>query len=299
MFRAVEFYSEGATIRGRLYLPQSAKKPPLVIMAHGTSATIAMVADKYAECFCRSGMGVLLYDHRNFGISDGEPRQEINPWTQCRGYRDAVGFATTLAEIDGSRIGLWGDSFTGGQVVLVGAMDERVKAVVAQCPVFGAEQPQLSPSPENFAVLKEILEKGDIRGSPETTTGPLPVVSFDPVAIPSLLLPIQAFRWFIDYGGRAGTRWINRVTRVIPRTQVPYSPFLCAPFLKQPTLMIVATDDEMVHANYGVTKAAFSLIRGEKEWYDIEGGHFGMLYYPSELFDTASRKQSDFFRKWL
>ena len=299
MFRAVEFGSEGATIRGRLYLPPSVKNPPLVIMAHGTSATIAMVADKYAESFCRSGLAVLLYDHRNFGISDGEPRQEINPWTQCRGYRDAVEFATTLEEVDGSRIGLWGDSYTGGQVVLVGSMEERVKAVVAQCPVFGAEQPQLAPNAHNFAVLKEILAEGDIRGSTDTTIGPLPVVSFDPIAIPSLLLPVQAFRWFIDYGGRAGTRWVNRVTRVIPRTQVPYSPFLCAPFLKQPTLMIVAPDDEMAHANYKASKAAFSLIPGDKEWYDIDGGHFGLLYHPSELFDRASRMQADFLRKWL
>ncbi|MFW9870904.1 MAG: acetylxylan esterase, partial [Candidatus Thorarchaeota archaeon] len=65
MIIEAEFSSEGATLRGVLFLPESQKqKPPIVIMAHGTSATVNMVIDKYAEVFCRNGLAVLLYDHR-------------------------------------------------------------------------------------------------------------------------------------------------------------------------------------------------------------------------------------------
>jgi uncharacterized protein len=300
MIRDVEFPSEGATLRGLLFLPESqTKRPPVVIMAHGTSATVTMVADKYAEAFSGAGLAVLLYDHRNFGRSDGEPRQEINPWIQCRGYRDALNFAERLDAVDPERIALWGDSYTGGQVIVVGAIEQRVKVIVAQCPVFGAEPPAVEPSRANFDLIKEILSRGDVRGSPETTMGPIPVVSFDQAGTPSLLKPIQAFRWFIDYGGRAGTRWINSATRVLPATPVPYHPVLCAPFVKAPTLLMVAPDDEMVHANYSVARQAYELIPGPKQWYDIRGGHFGLLYYPSELFDEASRVQTEFLKEWL
>ncbi|MGH2555156.1 MAG: alpha/beta hydrolase, partial [Actinomycetota bacterium] len=139
----VEFPSEGATLRGLLFAggSQTESEQPLVIMAHGTSATVNMVADRYAEVFARAGLAVLLYDHRNFGSSEGEPRQEINPWIQCRGYRDAMRFAETLGGVDPERIALWGDSYTGGQVVVVAATQPRVKAVIAQVPVFGAEAP--------------------------------------------------------------------------------------------------------------------------------------------------------------
>ncbi|HSG17696.1 MAG TPA: hypothetical protein VLE70_15415, partial [Anaerolineae bacterium] len=126
-----------------------------------------------------------------------------------------------------------------------------------------------------------------------------PVVSFDQVGTPSLLKLIQAFRWFIDYGGRAGTRWNNSVTRVLPSTTVPYHPTLCAPFVTAPTLLMVAPDHEMVHANYTVAREAFELIPGPKQWYDIAGGHFGLLYYPSEKFDKTSRVQTEFLKKWL
>ena len=232
-----------------------------------------MVADKYAEAFCRAGLAVLLYDHRNFGRSAGEPRQEINPWIQCRGYRDAMKCVDSLNEVDPERIALWGDSYTGGQVVLVGAIEQRVKAIVAQCPVFGAEPPSIEPSKPNFEVIKDILSRGDVRGSPETTTGPMPVVSFDQTGTPSLLKPIRAFRWFIDYGGRAGSRWINSATRVIPATLVPYGPGLCARFVNAPTRFMVAPEGEMVHANYSVARRAYDLIAGPKQWHHIAGGH--------------------------
>ena len=300
MIKEIEFPSQGATLRGLLFLPEARPgKVPLVIMAHGTSATVFMVADRYAQVFQRAGLAALLYDHRNFGRSGGEPRQEINPWIQCRGYRDAIDFAVRLAEIDSDRIALWGDSYTGGQVVVVGAVDRRVKAIVAQCPVFGAEPPPVEPTRANFEILADIFSQGDVRGSPETTTGPLPIVSFDQAGTPSLLKPIQAFRWFIDHGGRAGTKWMNSVTRVIPATPVPYHPGLCAPFVTAPTLLIVAPEDEMVHANYSVARRAYELLPGPKQWHDIAGGHFGLLYYPSELFEEASKVQVQFLNRWL
>jgi pimeloyl-ACP methyl ester carboxylesterase len=300
MIKEVEFLSEGVMLRGLLFLPKSqTKKPPVVIMAHGTSATVYMVADKYAEAFSRAGLAVLLYDHRNFGRSEGEPRQEINPWIQCRGYRDALKFTETLDGVDPERIALWGDSITGGQVIIIGAIEPRVKVIVAQVPSFGAEPPEIDPSIANFDLIKEILARGDVQGMAEKTIGPLPVVSSDQAGTPSLLKPIQAFRWFIDYGGRPGTRWVNSVTRVLPVTQVPYHPTLCAPFIKAPTLLMVASEDEMIQAEYKVVRQAYDLIPGVKQWYEIAGGHFGLLYYPSELFDEASRVQSEFLKKWL
>lgn len=296
----MEFPSEGAVLRGFLYEASTGEPPfPLVIMAHGTTATIPMVADRYAEVFARAGVAALIYDHRNFGFSEGEPRQQINPWVQSRGYRDAITFASSLDLVDSDRIGLWGDSYSGGQVYLVAACDRRVKAVVAQCPVFGTVIPAESPSPRLFTTIRDTFESGDVAGGAEDTTGPLPVVSPDQVGTPSLLAPIQAFRWFIEYGGRPGSGWLNTVTRVIPSQTPPYSPFLCAPHVSVPSLMLVAPGDEMVHANPNVSRRAFDLLGGEREWHEIDGGHFGLLYHPSDLFDEASGVQADFLLRRL
>jgi hypothetical protein len=257
-----------------------------------------MVADRYAEAFAAAGVSALLYDHGNFGLSGGEPRQEINPWVQCRGYRDAITHAMSLDDHDPDRIAVWGDSYSAGEIYLVAAADARVKAVVAQCPVFGATPPQSAPSPETFDRINETFHSGDVSADPEIT-GPVPVVSPDQLGTPSLLQPIQAFRWFVDYGGRHGSGWLNQATRVIPSTAGSYSPFLCAPYVTVPSLMMVAPGDEMPHANPEVSRLAFDLLPGQKEWYEIDGGHFGLLYHPSELFEEASSVQADFLRTRL
>lgn len=300
MFRVVEFSSEGATLRGRLYSRKTpSRAAPVVVMTHGTSATITMVTDRYAEVLHNAGFSVLLYDHHSFGISGGEPRQQINPWIQARGYRDAITFAETLREIDSARIGIWGDSATAGTVMLVGAIDSRVKAIVAQIPALGRNPPPPDPDGALFASVRETFLTGDVSGSPETTVGPQPVVSFDQLGTPSLMTPISAYRWFIEYGGRHGTNWLNWVTRVNPSTPTPYNAALCAPHIQAPILFMIAPEDEMPGANPAVSRRAFEAAPEPKELFEMDGGHFGLLHYPSQLFEQASSAQRDFLLRHL
>ena len=300
MYQHIEFQSEGATLRGRLYLPiNNISKHPIIIMAHGYSATISgMVADCFAERFCSNGFAVLLYDHRNLGISDGEPRQELNRWTQARGYRDAIDYVTTLNNINTKQIGLWGDSMSGDEVLFVSAMDTRVKVVVAQVPACGNERPPKDVDGTLFETLKNTFYSGDFN-IPETTLGPMPVVSFDQESIPSLLKPLTAFRWFIEYGGRFNTLWTNSATYVTPKVPVKFNSVLCMPYINAAVLMMVAQEDEIKGANPDVAKYAFSLAKGPKELIEIDGGHFGLLYYPSTLFEQACKEQIRFFKAYL
>ena len=300
MYRSVEFQSEGATLRGRLYLPSEGKAPfPTIVMSHGITATITMVADKYAEFFCDSGFAVLLYDHRNFGASDGEPRREINPWLQARGFRDAMTFAEQAPEADESRLGLWGDSYSAGHALVVASIDPRVKALVVQCPSCGRNVPGPDPDGKQFEALRETLLNGDVSGTPETTAGPMPVVSFDQARHPAMLAPLTAYRWFMEYGGRFESGWENDATRVTPVTPAPFSPVLCGSHITASTLMMVAPGDEMAGSKPEVAKLVFDSLAGPKEWYDIAGGHFGLVWYPSEIFDEAVSVQRDFFLRNL
>src|SRR6266487_783713 len=129
MRQDIVFDAEGVTLRGWLYLPDAAAGPvPTVVMAHGFSAVKEMYLDSFAEVFAAGGLGALVFDNRNFGASDGEPRQEIDPWAQLRDYRHAITYARTRPEVDRERIGIWGSSYSGGHVLVVAAIDRRVKA---------------------------------------------------------------------------------------------------------------------------------------------------------------------------
>ena len=300
-YNLVEFPSQGSIIRGRLYLPENSLEPySIIIMAHGFTATInGMIADKYAEEFCKAGFAVLLYDHLNFGISDGLPRQEINKWLQARGYVDALNYVHTLPAVDKNSIALWGDSMSGAEVLLVGAVEKRVKAIVVQVPACGDSPP---PANKDGALCKSMIDyfkHGDVTGKPETTIGPMPVVSFDQQGTPSLLKPLTAFRWFIEYGGRYNTLWKNAATYVNPNAITIFHPGLCAKHIKAAVLMMIANDDEMEGANSTVSRMVFDKILSQKELIEMDGGHFGLLYYPGELFKTASKTQCNFLEKHL
>jgi cephalosporin-C deacetylase-like acetyl esterase len=126
---------DNVTLRGWFYTPQGTanEKRPCIILAHGFAAVKEMTLDKFAEYFSTNlAVCALVYDHRNFGDSDGKPRQDVNHFLQCSDYSDAITYAQMRAEVDKDRIGLWGSSYSGGHVLHVAAVDRRVKAVISQ-----------------------------------------------------------------------------------------------------------------------------------------------------------------------
>jgi len=301
MYRDIEFPSQGATLRGRLYLPaHKSNKCPVVIMAHGFTTTInGMTADKYAEKFREAGFAVLLYDHRNLGISDGKPRQEINFWVQSKGYIDAIGFTSNQPEIDADKIAVWGASLSSREAFLAGTTDDRVKAVIAMIPALGEEIPKEDIDGSLYAFAKETLLMDDIMSLPHTRTEQMPIVSTDQKGTPSVLSDLTAYNWFIEYGGRFGSNWKNVVSFTNIEVPDDFNLGQFADQLKAPILMVVATDDEMNGANPKVTQYVYNNITQPKEWIDIDGGHFGLLYYPSPIFDKSSKAQIDFLNKYL
>lgn len=299
MKRDVTFESEGAELSGWFYSPDSPTPWPIVVMAHGFSATKGMVADRYAEVFESAGFAVLLYDHRGFGASGGEPRQQINPWIQVRGYLDAISFATTLEGVDPSRIAVWGDSLSGGVALVVAAIDDRVAALVVQVPSFGRDFPSEDPDGTLCDAIEETVRTGSVEPTADEIVGPMPVVSDDQQARPSALKPDTAFRWFTGYGTRAEGGWENEITRARPTTPVEWHPGVCAKDVRCPTLFVVSPEDEMPGSRPVVQRDAFVRLGGPKQWVEIPGGHFGLVYYPSETFDKASRAQSQFLIEML
>ena len=302
MQQLVEFPCEGATLRGHLYAwPAESRKRPLVIMSHGFSATISgMVADCFAEVFRDAGLSVLLFDHRGFGISGGQPRCAIDPFAQAREYSHALTFALSLPGIDSERIALWGDSLSAGAAISAAAVDHRVAAVVAQVPACGSEAP---PPDADGALFNQgcrpFLDPKATNSYRVTQRGPMPVVSSDQSGTPSLLTPLTAYRWFIEYGGRHGTRWENRASLLVTDRPADWQPVLCAAHLRAPSMFVIATDDEMPGANTGVAVEAFRRAPDPKELCEIDGGHFGLLQYPGELFNLASRAQARFLVRFL
>jgi dipeptidyl aminopeptidase/acylaminoacyl peptidase len=130
----VAFYSEGCRLSGHLYLPDGggAGKPrPAIVLAHGFTGVKELILPDYAGRFAREGWIALTFDYRGFGTSEGQ-RGRLLAAEQVEDIRNAVTYARTRPEVDADRIGLWGTSYGCGLVVQSAAVDDRVRAVVAQ-----------------------------------------------------------------------------------------------------------------------------------------------------------------------
>ena len=129
-----DFTSKGVRCSGDLYLPGGRYRPPVVVMAHGFAAERTFGLPAYAECFAERGLATYLFDYRCFGDSDGEPRYYVDARRHLADWQAAVAHVRTLHQVDGSRLALWGTSFSGGHALVTAANDPNVMALVAQAP---------------------------------------------------------------------------------------------------------------------------------------------------------------------
>ena len=126
---------DGILLAAWHYPPAGGARGPCIIMSPGFGGQRAHTLPRFAERFAAAGFGCLLYDHCGFGDSEGMPRLETDPFRQMHDMRDAVTYAASLDCADPARIGLWGNSYSGGHVLIVAAVDRRVRCVVSVVPV--------------------------------------------------------------------------------------------------------------------------------------------------------------------
>ncbi|KAJ6023924.1 hypothetical protein N7540_004721 [Penicillium herquei] len=132
----VEFKAlDGVTLRGHFYPASSAAKSPAVIMTPGFNTTRDVFLPNIAHSFQTSGISCLVYDPRTIGSSDGQPRNNINPFLQISDYHDALTFLKSDLRINPQKIIYWGFSFAGAIALCAAALDKRAKAVIAINPL--------------------------------------------------------------------------------------------------------------------------------------------------------------------
>lgn len=163
---------------------------------------------------------------------------------------------------------------------------------------MGAVVPIEADTSARFEEIAAVLRGGDVR-RPSGTLESIPVVSPDQESTPSALLPLTAFRWFIEYGARYGSGWSNRVVFTAADGLPAFDPFACAHRVGVPTQFVMSPDDEMPGARSEVARALLALLPGPTEVVEVEGGHFGIIEYPSAAFERASAAESAFLTRVL
>ncbi|WP_083860116.1 alpha/beta hydrolase [Bradyrhizobium diazoefficiens] len=289
----VSFSSCGATLRGLLLRPREAVGAlPAIVMAPGMSGVKEGSVLKYGEYFARGGFAVLVYDNINFGESDGEPRQEVDPQFQRRGYRDAITFVSSQPEVDKTRVGIWGSSYAGGHVLEIAAHDRRVKCVVSQIAhingyaVFGRRVP---PNLRQAALEAQDADREErFRGQPPAMIKAVSDIPNEFCAMSGA----AAYEYFTEQA-KTASNWQNRITlRSLDLTRGLDNGAFVKYISPTPLLMICAIEDELIPIDLSLETFAQALE--PKKLVLIPGNHFSA--YEQEFAITGNEARDWFTR---
>jgi pimeloyl-ACP methyl ester carboxylesterase len=287
----ISFPSNGTECAAWLYRPEGDGPHPLVVMAHGFSATRELGLEPYAQRFCAAGLGVLLFDYRHFGASGGEPRQLLDIREQHADYHAAIAWGRRLDWVDPARVALFGSSFSGGHVVVVASQDPRIAAVVAQCPF----EDGIATARALFGVNMLKLTAAGIRDQVGALTGRaphyVPAVG-EPGSFAVMTTPDS--RPGFDAIVPADTRWENRVAARIALHFATYRPGASARHVRCPILFCVCDRDALAPAEATVRHAHRAPL-AEVKRYPI--GHFDI--YVGEWYERAVADQVAFLTRHL
>jgi fermentation-respiration switch protein FrsA (DUF1100 family) len=300
--RSVEhFNSVGSRIEAFLYLPEPATvPPPVVVMAGGWCYVKEIVQPIYAEAFAAAGLAALLFDYRRLGASEGEPRQHIDPHDQMEDYRNAISYLETRSDVDATRVGAWGISYSGGHVLILGASDPRIRCVASVVPVVdGLRTLKQAHGTIGFRRLLERISDSRRRLFLTGEHSFIPHASTDPAA-DVVTWPFPAseplFAWLKK---TQGPRYENRATVASTEMLLEYSVYPhVGRLIDTPTLMVVAEGDD--HTMWELEIEAYAAIPTPKKRLRIveRSGHHG-LYRDRDRIQGVAIECAEWFGQWL
>ncbi|GAB1813463.1 alpha/beta hydrolase [Mycobacterium sp. MUNTM1] len=288
----LRFASGDDLISAWLYRPPGDGPAPLLVMAHGLGAVRGMRLDAYAERFSTAGYACLVFDYRNFGDSEGRPRQVLDVGMQLADWAAAVEYARTIPGIDPQRIALWGTSFAGGHVIATAARLPGIAAAVAQCPFTdGLASARTITNPLIAAritarVVRDLLARR--LGRP-----PVMVATAGKPGEVALMNTPDAYAGYLRLVPD-GLDFRNEVAARIALQVFSYRPGRCTPEIACPILFCVCEADSVAPAAATLRHAA-KAPRGEVRLYPE--GHFAI--YVDDAFDRVVADQLAFLDKHL
>ncbi|ADX84536.1 hydrolase [Sulfolobus islandicus REY15A] len=188
-----------------------------------------------------------------------------------------------------------GTSYSGGHVIVVGSLDSRVKAIVAQVPlVSGSENLRRLVRSDMILQLRAMFAEDYERRMKGEKPLTIPVVCKSPPEM-CALPTADAYEWFTETGKKRAPNWKNDVTLRSVEYLSMYEPInFIRGVSPKPIMLIVAQNDVLTPTDLALE--AYERALPPKELEILPGGHFDA--YVKE-FERSSKIARDFFLQHL
>jgi uncharacterized protein len=126
----VRFRSGMLTLVGHLRVtPERTAPGPAIVLTGPLSGVKEQVTGTYAAALAARGFVTLAFDHRNFGASEGEPRQHEDAAGKRQDLIDATSFLAARPEVDPDRLASLGICLGASYALLHASFDPRIRAL--------------------------------------------------------------------------------------------------------------------------------------------------------------------------
>jgi uncharacterized protein len=151
--RPMAFEHEGAHLVGELWLPDGPGRYPVAVVVHGSEDISAISAYRWLRPLLDYGVGLLVFDKRGTGGSDGTYTQSHQ--VLADDVNAAVSAARRMDGVDPGAVGLLAFSQGGWIAPIAAAADPRIRFVVID------SGPAVSPSEEDiWSTLAPLRQAG-------------------------------------------------------------------------------------------------------------------------------------------
>lgn len=293
---AVTFPSGGSKLAAALYKPEGPGPFPVVVMAGGWCYVKELAQPGYAREFVKHGLAALIFDYANFGASEGEPRQHIDPWQQIENYRDAISYVETRDDVISDRVGVWGISYSGGHVIILAAIDPRIRCAVSNVPVVnGYNAMRLTHGSLRFRELSQLIADDRRKRFQTGEWGYLPMSSETPYdelstwPLPEVYPPFVAWK-STEAPNHEHRSTIASVDHLLAYDVEPYARRI----VNVPTLMTVAEGDDITQ--WSEEQAVFNLIPNPDKRFSVLADTSHMrLYSDKSSLQVAAEQHREWF----
>ncbi len=294
MKRKIQFNSDGLVLVGNLHTPENfdqTKKYPAVIVGGSLTSVKEQMAGTYAEKLAAKGIVALAFDYRNYGESEGQPRQYEDPALKLKDLEAAVSYVRSLPYVQA--VGALGVCTTGGNVAYLAADDNRIKAVATVAPWLPDAEvlPVLYGSIENLDNLRKSGAEAKKQFALTGENKIIPAYSNTDKSA-SHVGPME---YYMDKTRGGGiVEWKNEFAVMSWETWLDFDPIGKAKNITIPYMMF-HSDGCALPDN---AKKFYNELQGEKELVWGDGYHFDYYDQPKQV-NAAIEKVTAFFIKNL
>lgn len=299
MRKDIAFDSMGLECRGWLYLPdggaggEGEAKLPIIVMAHGFSAVKEQILPEIAERFAKADFAVVVFDYRFFGASEGKPRCQLFPLEMVEDYKNAITWACQQPNVDPSRVGIWGTSYSGGLVAYTARVDRRVKAVVAQAPSIVNPEARRAVDPEKWESVGQFLIQDRIARYETGAVNTMAVVA--PEGEPCILPGKECYDAFMELK-EVAPNWRNEITLESLEKIREFDPVSLIHMVAPTALLIIAAERDSLIALDALTYA-FDRAANPKKMIVLPIEHFEI--YRDPWLSKATDNAVEWYREHL